>query len=197
MGRKNIQIQRRLQIIEALNRCLLKKSYRETTIKDIAGEAGINHGMLHYYFKDKEEILLNFIDHVLNRQKSRFYKWYSTQDFSGRSQQEMMEALLEYISEKITMNRNLAKIFIIFWELSLNNRRVKSKLKRVYQEWIDVSIESIESPQGKMDKKVAFSLVAYLEGMALFSILFNLKKSENREMLKEFQQVFLKGFFAQ
>ena len=67
MGRKNIQQERRLQIIKALNRCLLKKPYRDTTIKDIALEAGVNHGMLHYYFKDKEEILLNFVDYILNK----------------------------------------------------------------------------------------------------------------------------------
>jgi len=67
MGRKPIREQRRRQILEALYRCLLRKPYRETTMKDIGAEAGINHAMLHYYFRSKEDILLCFIENVYDR----------------------------------------------------------------------------------------------------------------------------------
>jgi AcrR family transcriptional regulator len=195
MGRKNIQQERRLQIIKALNRCLMKKPYRETTIKDIAGEAGINHGMLHYYFKDKEEILLQFMDHVLDAQKTKFLQWRNEQEFGEAGKQQIMEKLLEYVNDKITLNRTLAKLFIILWELSLDNRKVKAKLKRVYQEWIDITVDTMESAGQTINREFAFSLVAYLEGMALFSILFNQKKPDHRRLLQNFEQVVMKGLF--
>ncbi len=195
MGRKNIQQERRQQIISALHRCLMKKPYRETTIKDIASEAGINHGMLHYYFRDKEEILLQFMDYVLDKHKTRFLDWRSSQDFSFCSQREIMERILEYVNEKITLNRNLAKLFVILWELALDKRKVKAKLKQVYQEWMDVTLETLETADPAVSREVAFSLVAYLEGMALFSILFNTKKPDHRAMLQGFQETVMKGLF--
>ena len=42
MGRKPIREQRRREILDALYRCLLRKPYWETSIKDIGSEAGIN-----------------------------------------------------------------------------------------------------------------------------------------------------------
>jgi len=62
VGRKSIKEQRRREILDALYRCLLKKPYTETSIKEIGAEAGINYAMLHYYFRSKEDILLNFIE---------------------------------------------------------------------------------------------------------------------------------------
>jgi len=36
------------------------KPFDQTFIKDIAQAAGVNHGLLHYYFKSKEDILIHY-----------------------------------------------------------------------------------------------------------------------------------------
>ncbi len=112
MGRKSIQQERRLQILKGLNRCLLKKPYRETTIKDIAAETGINHGMLHYYYRDKEDILLNFVEYILGKYKQEFLTWIEKQDFSGLSEKDILGELFRYLNEKITLNINLSKVMM-------------------------------------------------------------------------------------
>lgn len=54
MARKKVQDERRLQILKALHTCLQEKSFEKTSIKDIARVAGVNHGVLHYYFTRRD-----------------------------------------------------------------------------------------------------------------------------------------------
>ncbi|MBU3917362.1 TetR/AcrR family transcriptional regulator [bacterium] len=192
MGRKSIQQERRLQILKGLNRCLLKKPYRETTIKDIAAETGINHGMLHYYYHDKEDILLNFVEYILDKYKQEFLAWTKRQSFLGFSEKEIIRELFKYINEKITLNKSLSKVFIALWEISLNNQRVKKKIKKLYQEWINIIADYL--PQQKDEKTkmdLALAVVAFFEGMAMFSSVLSLKKEDARIILLTFQEKIL------
>ena len=189
MGRKSIQQERRLQILKGLNRCLLKKPYRETTIKDIAAETGINHGMLHYYYRDKEDILLNFVEYILDKYKLGFLSWIEKQDFKQLQEKEIIQEVLKYINKKISLNKNLSKVFIALWEISLTHRRVKKQIKKVYQEWIAITAEylpNITSDQSRLN--LAIALTAFSEGMAMFSVILNLKREETLEVLLSFQE---------
>jgi AcrR family transcriptional regulator len=47
----------RKRIIEAAARVLARDGYAATSVKDIAAEAGVAAGLVHYYFKTKEELV--------------------------------------------------------------------------------------------------------------------------------------------
>lgn len=49
--------QRKRQICEATCRCLLNKSYATLTMRDVANEAKIATGLIHYYFSDKQTLM--------------------------------------------------------------------------------------------------------------------------------------------
>ena len=44
------------RIIDAAYRALVRRGYHETSMKDIAAEAGVAPGLAHYYFETKEDI---------------------------------------------------------------------------------------------------------------------------------------------
>src|SRR2546425_11500908 len=46
------------RIIEAAYQALVKRGYHETSMKDIAAEAGVAPGLAHYYFETKEDLLV-------------------------------------------------------------------------------------------------------------------------------------------
>ena len=48
---------RRAEIVNAAMRLFVERSYRETTMSDIANSIGLNQSSLYYWFKDKEELL--------------------------------------------------------------------------------------------------------------------------------------------
>ena len=51
------------KIVEGAYRTLIRDGYNRTTVKDIASEAGVAAGLVHYYFSTKEELLVAAIDH--------------------------------------------------------------------------------------------------------------------------------------
>jgi AcrR family transcriptional regulator len=52
------------RIVEAAYQSLVKRGYQETSMKDIAAEAGVAPGLAHYYFQSKEDLLVAAIEHA-------------------------------------------------------------------------------------------------------------------------------------
>ena len=48
-------------ILNAARTCLGERGYLATTIAEIAAEAGVSRGLLHYYFESKEELLAQVV----------------------------------------------------------------------------------------------------------------------------------------
>ena len=48
---------RRQQLIAATMRVLSRKGYSQTTLSDVAAEAGVSHGLVNFHFESKEKLL--------------------------------------------------------------------------------------------------------------------------------------------
>jgi len=62
--RRSVAAVRRLQIIEATRRAILRKGYHRVTTQDIANEAGVSAGIPHHYFSSLDAILFATLEHV-------------------------------------------------------------------------------------------------------------------------------------
>ncbi|MFZ5563549.1 MAG: TetR/AcrR family transcriptional regulator [Thermodesulfobacteriota bacterium] len=178
MMKKNIQEKRRKQILEALHKRLLIKPYDRTSIKEIASEAGLNHGMLHYYFKSKEDILLAYIDYTIDLHRDFFVNWFSSNVEKLKTPADLIYATFDFMTQKITLNRELSKVFIEIWEIALYNNKVRSKLQKAYGEWITIASEHLSGQMKSLEntKELGLVVVAFSEGLSLLSVI--LKKSE-------------------
>jgi len=199
MSRKSMQEERRKQILEALHKCLLKKPFNKTSIKDIAAVAKINHGMLHYYFRNKEDILLNYIEYVINLYKSLFDEWLKSEGQPNNSNsKDFIRGTFDFMFQKITLNRDIAKIYIEIWEIAVYNEKVKSKLRKAYSEWIEIVKQMILEPikDEHTASRISTALVAFLEGISLFLIILDPKDFSFETLLKDFQEEFIERLFS-
>lgn len=57
----------RERIMEATYRALLEKGYADLTMSDIAAKSDTSTSLLHYHFDTKEDLLVAFLDHSLDR----------------------------------------------------------------------------------------------------------------------------------
>jgi AcrR family transcriptional regulator len=55
---------RRAQIVTAATTVLGRRGYANTSLKNVASEAGIAPGLLHYYFQSKEDLLLEVVAEI-------------------------------------------------------------------------------------------------------------------------------------
>ncbi len=194
MSRRSVQAERRQQIMEALHKCLLEKPFDQTSIKDIAATAQINYGALHYYFESKEDILLNYIEYLIERYKSFFEEWIQSNSSSMQDPKDFLRASIDFVHHKITLNQDLSKIFIEIWEIAIYNSKVKEKLQKAYTEWIEtVNLAILKVTANKTTAaRLSVGLAAFWEGISLFSIILDEKTIEAGALLKDFQEQFLK-----
>ena len=63
-------------LLDAAERLLIDAGYAELTTRKVAAEAGVNHGLVHYYFGSMEELLLQvlerFTDRLIERQTAMY-----------------------------------------------------------------------------------------------------------------------------
>ena len=198
MAHTPIQEKRRRQIMDALTRCLLKKPFNQTSIKDIAAAAKINHGMLHYYYKSKEDILLNYIEFVIEHYKTNFEEWMVSKTPDFQNPEDMLRACLDFAYHRITSNRDLSKIFLEFQELAIYNPKIKKKLRQAYSEWIE-TVQVILTQTCKADAPVphiSAGLVAFSEGISLLSLILDKDDVEIEGLFKVFQEQFIQYFMS-
>ncbi|MBA3010970.1 MAG: TetR/AcrR family transcriptional regulator [Proteobacteria bacterium] len=180
---------KRIQILDALNTCLQNKPFDQTSIKEIAQAAGVNHGLLHYYFKSKEDILIQYIDYVIDHYTSMVQERFNDKALETIDKRKLVKEFFKFIHDRITLDRSLSMVFIEIWEIAVYNPAVKAKLQRAYQEWMDVLSDMLKPLCNDIDvsRRTSFAAVAFLEGMALFSIILDPDSKEFKKILSDFQ----------
>ena len=63
---------RRTQLADAALQTLSELGYARTSVRDIANNSEFSHGVLHYYFKDKAELILYCIRRYKTRCATRY-----------------------------------------------------------------------------------------------------------------------------
>jgi len=174
MTQKMVRSERRIQILQALHECLKEKPFHQTSIKDIANKAGVNHGLLHYYFENKEDILLQYIDYIFDKYLAIYTERFNLEITNATVTNETFSEVCRWLLNEVSFNPELARIFTEIWSLAIYNRKVMRKLKDHYRQWkngMSALVENFVSDKKTADR-LSLTLIALAEGMSLFSIFF-------------------------
>ena len=190
MTRKTGSIDKRIRIMEALSLCLQEKPFSRTTVKDIARTAGVNHGLVHYYFQSKEDLLAQYIDHVILHYQTIFETWLGETKRLELGSRETVEAFFDSASNQVTLNRQLSMVFIEIWAIGIYNPVVREKIREAYMTWIRMLTEIIGPNPGGSDAsgRIALSIIAFLEGISLFSIVMDQEDFDIQMVLSDFRR---------
>jgi len=81
-----------VQILDAASRCFSREGFANTTVQEIAREAGLTKSMIHYYFESKSMLILELQAFVHERYFRRVQQ--KVEQF-GNSNERLAEALWE------------------------------------------------------------------------------------------------------
>ena len=175
MPKDIVRHERRIQILEALHHCLLEKPFHQTTIKEIARKAGVNHGLLHYYFENKQDLLLKYIDHTFNNYYSEFLERFARRPDDEVSAACGMEERFQWVLGEVAFNRESARIFTEIWAMAMHDEAIRQKLHELYTKWQGRIMDMMDEIGDETDKasRISLTLIALTEGLSLFSALFS------------------------
>ena len=64
MNRVELASERKTQIINATIECISRYGYSNFSMQDVARVADVSKGIIHYYFLNKEDLMMTVLDHV-------------------------------------------------------------------------------------------------------------------------------------
>jgi len=117
---------RRAQLTRAAYKVVGQKGYYDFTIKDIAYEAGMSTGLVHYYFKNKEDLLLN----LLKDMNKNMTMVLSRNISKAEDPREKLNIFMTQAFDLVKNERDYFYIVIDFWtQINKNDRMKRANIK--------------------------------------------------------------------
>jgi len=143
------------QILEAAVRIFARQGFHQSTIAQIAKEAGVADGTIYLYFKNKDDILVQFFSH---RTKQVFESFREEVD-QGQTSLDKLRNLINRHLNEFQRDRNGAVVYQV--ETHQSSRLAEEQIKEMSQMYRDLISEIVEQGQqeGQIRKDLYVGLV--------------------------------------
>ena len=118
-------------ILEAARRCLAERGYASTTISEVAREAGVSRGLLHYYFENKEDMLAS----VLRNSLDSVMELISPLVAQATGPKELATALSQAIQMMIQHDPTLFKLAFECWVVGRQSKVVSTEMTILFRDF--------------------------------------------------------------
>jgi len=130
-------------LLDAAERLLADAGHAGITTRRLAKEAGVNHGLVHYYFGSNENLLVHALERFTGRLIARQRELYAADlPFAAK----WRTAMRYLVSEDVRYQ----KIWLELQALAWNNPDIRARLVRVNAEWRSVLMEAFDEPRREL-----------------------------------------------
>ena len=130
-------------LLDAAERLLAGVGYAGITTRRLAEEAGINHGLVHYYFGSNENLLVRALERFTSRLIARQRDMYAADLPFAEKWRTAMRYL---VSEDVSYQKIWRELQALAW----NNPDISARLARVNAEWRAVLTEAFAEPRREL-----------------------------------------------
>ena len=163
MGRKSIAHKRREQILWALYECLAENGHEKVTINTIAAQAKLSPGIIHYYFKNKDEIVSVLAEAIIEKYGDIFDLRLSE---AGLNEQPI-DILIDFLVD-IILDYPLNHAFYNMVQMSFEREQLKTVMQTMLDSYRNKLSEAIiKSGANRDNPLLGAALLAVTEGTTL------------------------------
>jgi AcrR family transcriptional regulator len=122
--------------LDAAERLLVEVGWADVTTRRLANEAGLNHGLVHYYFGSMEEVLVEVLERFTGRLVERQRAMYAGQEPFI----EKWRTAMRYLEEDRASGYQ--KIWFELQAMAWNRPELRERVAHVNAEWRAVLTEA-------------------------------------------------------
>jgi AcrR family transcriptional regulator len=148
-------------LLDAAERLLVDVGHAGITTRRLAEAAGVNHGLVHYYFGSVEQLLVRALERFTERLVARQRELYAADEPFVEKWRTAMRYLM---SEDATYE----KVWLELQALAWNNEGLRARLAQVNAEWRAVLTEAFEGPHREL--KIDMPLEALVSLVMTFNL---------------------------
>jgi len=192
--RPDVSEERRSQIVESATRVFARQGFANTRMDDVAVEAGLSKGLLYWYFKSKEEIIIAIADLLFGAE----FRKLKSLSIEGQSAHACLEKFLDIFLEDLRGMFNVAPVIYEFYALAFRNTAVRQVMQEYLRRFVDIlepivqyGMDNGEFTPGDA-RQVTISIGAAMEGTLLLWA-YAPQLVEPEEQLRASMALILKG----
>lgn len=130
-------------LLDAAERLLVEVGHAAITTRRLADEAGVNHGLIHYYFGSNEALLLRALERFTGRLLVRQRELYA----ADLPFLEKWRTAMRYL---VAEDRTYEKVWLELQALGWNHPDLRERLAAVDAEWRAVLTEAFAAPHREL-----------------------------------------------
>lgn len=151
-------------LLDAAERLLVDVGYSGITTRRLAEEAGVNHGLVHYYFGSIENLLVRVLERFTERLIERQRRMYA----SDAPFIEKWRTAMHYLDA----DRDYQRIWYELQALAWSRPELRERVARVSGEWRAVLRDALAEPLERYELPISLEalvalVVTFNEGMIL------------------------------
>jgi len=187
---------RRKQLIDATIRAIGRFGYANATLTQVANEAGLSPGIVNFYFKSKEQLLIATLEQIAEEYSSL---WQGAIAKGKVSPAAGLEAIIEVDFLPTVCNFEKVSIWYAFWAEARSNAAYQNVVQRLEDDYLqhtEVLCNRIIAEGGYQEiegKEIATGLNAMIDGL-WFDCLID-PKVFNRAEAKRVCRLYLAAVF--
>lgn len=162
------------RILEAAVKIFSRHGFHQTTIAQIAREADVADGTIYLYFKNKDDILVQFFNYKTKQVFSRFQEGVDQADTAV----EKLRILIRCHLEEFQRDRDMALLYQV--ETRRHNPLVEEQVREMAKTYLDMLAQLIEQGQqeGTIRSDLYLGLVKRFIVGAVEEVIANWLRSE-------------------
>jgi AcrR family transcriptional regulator len=154
----------RTALLDAAERLLIEVGYAGITTRKVAAEAGVNHGLVHYYFGSIEELLFQAMERYTERLLQRQRALYA----SDVPFIEKWRTAMRFIDEDL--EAGYPKIWAELHAVAWNRPQFQRRIAKVHVQWRKIFGQALTRATDELDlDRTPFSKEAFVALVATFN----------------------------
>ena len=171
-----------VQILDAASRCFSRDGFSNTTVQQIAREAGLTKSMIHYYFESKHVLILELQAFV----HERYFRRVQTklEALGPGSEKRLQEALWEVydiVKDKQFLRLQLELLAEAGRDPNMRNRMMLAQDRS--REFLHMGAEAVANEGGEkpipLPNELSFMIYSFLLGLRITEYMANDPKTGN------------------
>ena len=180
-------------ILKAAVKVLAQKGYDRTTIADISQAANVARGALHYYFRDKEDLVTKAL---ANSTASMVQS--SLEGLKGESPEEIVDNVINVHKNNIHENSDFYSFLYEMWCVSRRSKKIKKEFMNC-QDKVIIAIKQWLENASRQDtikinlaesEAIARALLGITDGLA-FELIDHPEKLNDKNTWMPFKKMIL------
>jgi AcrR family transcriptional regulator len=169
MSKADLAVERKTQIINATIECISRYGYNNFSMQDVARIADVSKGIIHYYFLNKEDLMMAVLDRVSGDIESLLNDAQAKSSDPGERLKIILRVCFEIVREK----REYYCINMDFWTQINQKEKVRQAVARHYGKFRSVTAAILQQGMDagqfkKMDAASAASvIISIVDGISL------------------------------